>query len=204
VIRSLAILLGVAPGVTAGWLLFAKSTMTTPLSGANPSAQINLIVHHPMVLAGVLVHTVDTGELINLYVQGVGVCGWLTVLLRPGFVYILPPANLLLLWGLGIRGPQERSVMRALWYMVLALISAVLIMVAVYLAWVHVGQDKVVGVQGRYFIPLLVLAGMTVVELVPSRRLLAPRWQSLTSIAVMSLAEIAAMDTTIIHAFHIF
>lgn len=204
VIRSTAIMLGVALGVTASWVFFAKSTMTSPLSGAHPSAQIGLILHHPVILIRVLFHMLELVSLVNLYVQIVGDFGWLKVLLWPGVVYILPIVSLVLLWKPGIRGPRERSAGRALWHLALALACAVLIVVAVYLAWAQVGQDRVVGVQGRYFIPLLVLAGMGAIELFPRRNPPAPRWQCLLGIAVVSLVEIAAMDATIIRAFHVF
>jgi len=202
-IRTIAILLGVALGVTLGWMLFAKSTMTTPLSGAHPSAQIELILHHPIILIRVLAHAAEIGALVNFYAQAVGMFGWLKVFLRPSVVYILPFGSILLLLKLGIHGPEKRLIGRALWRLTLALASAVLIVVALYLMWAHVGQESATGVQGRYFIPILVLAGMGVFELAPSRRPPAPRWQSLLSLAAISLAEIAAMDTTIIRAFHV-
>jgi uncharacterized membrane protein len=80
----------------------------------------------------------------------------------------------------------------------------VLVVIALYVVWAHVGQDYTAGVQGRYFIPLLGLAGVAVMELAPRRRSPAPRWQSLLSVAVISVVEIAAMDATIIRAFHVF
>lgn len=203
-IRSNAILLGTALGVTAGWIFIAKSTMTTPLNGTHPSAQINLVLHQPMILAHVLAHTLDTGWLTNLYVQGVGVFGWLTVLLKPGVAYVLPLVSVVLLWSLGMRGPRVRSMGRALWHLALALTTAVLIVVALYVTCAHVGQDRVIGVQGRYFIPIFVIAGMAAIELVPSRRPSAPRWKILMSMAAITVLEIAAMDTSIIRAFHVF
>lgn len=204
VIRSHGVLLGTVLGVTTSWLLFAKSTMTTPLSGAHPSAQISIILHHPMVLIRVLVHTLDIGTLVNLYVQGVGVFGWLTVKLQPGIVYVLPIASIFLLWRMGIRGPVERSVERAIWQLLLTVSSAALVVIAIYLTWAHVGQESAMGVQGRYFIPLIVLAGMAVIELVPQRRPATPHWKRLASLAAIVVAEIVAMDTTIIRTFRVF
>jgi hypothetical protein len=203
-IRWTAIVLGVALGATAGWLLYAKSTMTTPLSGAHPSQQIILILHHPIFLVRELMHVLTFESLAILYIQGVGFLGWLTVLLSPSFVYVLPLVSLLLLLGLGGCGPLERSAGRAVWYLALACASAVLVVIALYVVWAHVGQDYTAGVQGRYFIPLLGLAGVAVMELAPRRRSPAPRWQSLLSVAVISVVEIAAMDATIIRAFHVF
>jgi hypothetical protein len=45
---------------------------------------------------------------------------------------------------------------------------------------------------------------MAALELIPRRRSSTQRWQSLTSIAAMLVVEMAAMDTTIIRAFHVF
>jgi uncharacterized membrane protein len=204
-IRSQAILLVIALGAAAGWLLVAKSTMTTPLSGAHPLNQLNLIWRHPMLLVHVFAHTLSYSWLLTLYLESVGVFGWLTVLLRPGMVYVLPLISLLLLWWLGVRDPLEhRRTRRALWYVMLALASAVLVVVALYLMWEHVGQDSDLVVQGRYFIPIFGLAGMAAIELLPQRPVSAPRWQRLASIAAIVVVEIAAMDSTIIRSFHIF
>jgi uncharacterized membrane protein len=157
-----------------------------------------------MILAHVFAHTLEIGWLTNLYVQGVGVFGWLTVLLKPGVAYVLPLVSVVLLWWLGVRGPQVRSMGRALWNLALTLTIAVLIVVALYVTSAQAGQDRVTGVQGRYFIPIFVIAGVAAIELVPSRRPSAPRWKILMSMAAISVLEIAAMDTTIIRAFHVF
>ena len=58
--------------------------------------------------------------------------------------------------------------------------------------------------QGRYFIPILVLAGMAAIELAPGRRPSAPSWRSLAWIAAIIAVQIIAMDATIIHVFHVF
>jgi uncharacterized membrane protein len=201
VIRSHAILLAVALGVTAGWLLFARSSMTSPLGERHPSVQMDLVLHHPMLLMHAVVHSLGFIDILNLYFQIVGEFGWLTVRLRPSVVYLLPLAIFAIVWSLGRRGIVEHTVLPALWHLALALASAVLVMTAMYLMWSNVGQDKVTGVQGRYFIPILVLAGMAAIELAP-RSQRAPSWRSLACIAIFIVMEIVAMDTTIIGAFH--
>ena len=70
--------------------------------------------------------------------------------------------------------------------------------------WARVGQDYAEGVQGLYFIPILTLAGIALLELAPRRRTSSPRWQGLLGLAMISVMEIAAMDATIIRAFHVF
>ena len=83
--------------------------------------------------------------------------------------------------------------------------SAFLVMTAMYLMSTGVGQDKVLGVQGRYFIPLLVLAGVAGIEFIPACRYSIPKVAQHWLISPLSaLTGIIAMDTTIIHAFHVF
>jgi uncharacterized membrane protein len=203
VIRSHAILLAVALGVTAGWLLFARSTMTPLLGGGHPSVQTNLVLHHPMLLIHAVVNSLGIKDVLIQYFQTVGVFGWLTVPLHPIAVYLLPLATFVIVWSLGSRDTVGRTVLPALWHFALAGASAVLVMTAMYLMSAHAGQDRVTGVQGRYFIPILVLAGMSAIELAPGGQR-APSWCSLASIAVLIVVEIVAMDTTIVSAFQVF
>jgi uncharacterized membrane protein len=204
VIRSHVILFAVVLGVTGGWLLFAKSSMTSPLSGAHPATQLSLVLHHPLFLVRAIVHSLGLVTIIFSYGQAVGNFGWLNVPLRPWFVYLLPLANFVIVWHSGFRGTLERSVSHALWCIGLAFTSAILVMAAVYLMWAHVGEETVTGLQGRYFIPIFCLAGLAVIELTPGSRLSAQRWQSLAGMAALIVVEIVAMDTTIIRAFQIF
>ena len=203
-LRAHAILLGIVLGVTGGWALIAKSSITTPLSGAQPSIQLSFVLHHPVFFAGVLAHTLGFVRIALLYFQAVGVMGWLSVPLSPRIVYLLPVISLTVVWRYGNFGPLERSTRRALWRLALALACTFLIVAIIYVMWAHVGQNYAAGVQGRYFIPILVLAGIGLLELVPTRRSSAPRWRGLLILAVISVVQIAAMDATIIRAFHVF
>jgi uncharacterized membrane protein len=202
-IRSHAILLTVALGATSGWLLIAKSTMTSPLGGGHPSIQMNLVMHHPSLLIHAVVHSLGIGDILRLYFQTIGQFGWLTVPIQPHFVYVLPLASFLFAW-MGIRATAERSVVMGLWHLALASASAILVMIAMYLMSAAVGLDHVTGVQGRYFIPILVLAGLAAIELVPSHRGAALSSHSFGGIAILILLEIVAMDSTILNTFKVF
>ena len=57
VIRAHAILIAVALGAASVWLLFAKSSMTSPLDGSHPSLQMSFVLHHPTLFNAALVHT---------------------------------------------------------------------------------------------------------------------------------------------------
>ena len=203
-IRSYAILIAVPLGFTAAWMLFARSAMTTPLSGAHPSLQIRLVLHHPAVFLQALSHTLANGGIKTLSLETIGVFGWLTVPLHPKLIYLAPLAGFVVLCALGIRVTTHRSVARALCYFALAFASAILVMGALYFMWSRVGQPSIAGVQGRYFIPVLILFALAVVEVVPARRPSVRPWHSLAVVASVVVIQIIATDITIVRAFHVF
>jgi len=167
---------------------------------------MSLALHHPAPFIRALVHTLGIRPIIDRYIQTVGDFGWLTVPLHPVFffVYFLPLVNFLVVWRHGARGGVDRSVLCAFWYIALAVASSFLIMTAMYLVSAQVGQNEITGVQGRYFIPILVLAGMAAIELAPARRLSELGWRNLACIAAIIVVQTFAMDVTIIHVFHVF
>jgi len=204
VVRVHAILLAVALGFAAGWLFLARSTMTTLVDAGHPSLQMPFILHHPIFFVHVLVHTLGIRTIYHLYIETVGVLGWLTVFIHPVIVYLLPLINFWIVWKWGTRGSANRSVLSALWYLTLTLASVALILTAMYMMSAKVGQDEVTGLQGRYFIPILVLAGMSAMELAPGRRPSSAGWTSLAWIAAFVVAQIVAVDVTTIRAFQVF
>jgi uncharacterized membrane protein len=204
VIRSHAIILAVALGATVGWMILAHSSMTLPLDGAHPSEQMHLILHHPMVFVHALANSLGLLQIIGNYIETVGVFGWLSVPISLWVVYILPLAGLVILSNIGIRTNVKFPLTSRLWLLALFLTSALLIYLAMYLLAANVGQDKVTGVQGRYFIPILVLAGISVIKPVPASQSPTPAWYGIAAIAVTVLLEIVSTDTTILRAFQVF
>ncbi len=203
VIRAHLFVLTIALGVTAGWLLLAKSTLTAPLSGAQPSAQISLVLHHPMVLVRAIANTMGLTCVLAFYMEAVGVFGWLTVWLWPPAL-LLPIVNCLVVCGLGLGSKVQRSARHAMWYVALALATGALVFATIYVMWAHVGQAIVLGMQGRYFIPIFGLLAMAATVLVPARRVAQSQWKGLAITAGIVIVQIVAMDATIIHTFQVF
>jgi hypothetical protein len=118
-------------------------------------AQIMVILHHPLEVA-LLPVMESAGALHFLWMQFIGFLGQLSIRL---------PRTLYMLWSVAIisgiarlaacpRAPGTR------WFTAPAtalgvLASIELIFVALYLTWTPVGIERVDGIQGRYFIPLL-------------------------------------------------
>jgi uncharacterized membrane protein len=204
VIRSYAIILAVVLSVTVGWMILAHSTMTLPLGGGNPSEQMHLVMHNPMVFVHALSNSLGLTKIIANYSATIGVFGWLSVPMHPWFIYLLPLAGLVILGILGIRTNVKFPLTSRLWLLALFLTSASLVYLAMYLLAARVGLDNITGVQGRYFIPILALAGMSVIRPIPVSHGSAPAWYGIAAIAVIVLIEIASTDATILRAFQVF
>ncbi|WP_419757483.1 DUF2142 domain-containing protein [Acidisoma sp.] len=137
-------------------------------------AQIAVVMHHPVQVA-LLPFTSGGAALPSLWLQFIGVLGQLSIRL-PRALYTL--WSLAIVSGLGAltaspRPPGTR------WFTgpaaaVAVVASVELIFLALYLTWTPVGMDRVDGIQGRYFLPLLPLILFVVPASGVSRRL--PGW----------------------------
>ncbi len=144
--------LAVTLTATLAWLWLARPGLVLPVPGTDLAAQARWIVSDPQAFASVLVATVSDGAF--LYFTAVGVLGWLSVTL-PLPLYALPlPALVAGLLADSGRGPRL-PLGAAAWGALMVGSSAVLVMTALYLYASPVGADRVAGVQGRYFLPLL-------------------------------------------------
>jgi hypothetical protein len=154
-------------------------------------AQVSVLLHHPIRVA-LLPVTVGWRELPSLWLQFMGVLGQLSIRL---------PRMLYTLWALAIAagiaalatGPRARSVrwLTAPGAVVAMLGSAELIFLALYVTWTPVGMERIDGIQGRYFTPLLPILIFAVTGGLGWRRIPAWIWW------LAPLAAILAMDATI-------
>jgi hypothetical protein len=122
---------------------------------AIPAAQIIVILHHPLAVALFPV-TAGGGALHVLWLQIIGLLGQLSIRL-PRALYRLWFAALVSGIAAVAAGPRPAG---GRWFTAPAaaaglLMAVELIFMALYVTWTPVGMDRVQGIQGRYFIPLL-------------------------------------------------
>jgi hypothetical protein len=138
-------------------------------------AQLQVLVHHPW--RGMLLPVFSVvGQLPVLSRQFVGVLGTLTIRLPHPLYGVWWLAILSALGGLLARTdqPGEGRAIERLLATAAILCSGELICLTLYLTWTRVGMDRIDGLQGRYFIPLLA----TLVFALPAIPFLTrlPRW----------------------------
>lgn len=157
--RYLLLLLSVAAATAAGWSVLSRllaGPMPIVSAGADPARQLAFLVAHPLSFWQALGYSLWADGLRWLE-ELLGVLGWLAVYL-PAWFYVLYAGILL---GAALCGSHLLRVRERRIALLALVVSALLIFAAEYVAWTPVQELRIAGVQGRYFLPLLAVAGMT-------------------------------------------
>lgn len=159
--------------VSIGWALtgirWGKASYVSS-AGMSEHGQIQYLLHHPLQFPGTVLRTFYLqGQ--NLSEQFIGVLGWLdTFLPRAFYVASVIFALILLAFYLPkIRQSawERRRVVITLFVMICA---TIFVCISLYIIWTIVGQDEIIGLQGRYFIPI---AAFLIVAMRPDPALIA-------------------------------
>ncbi len=137
-------------GTCAAW-----SMMTQPLNvreaGDDPARQLHWVIHHPATYSAILCRSL-THQGISMVYSGIGILGWLDTPMPRAFFYLY----LILLAGL-IFLCDEKHPLQITPRLIAAGVSLgcmLLFTTAIYLVWDKIGQTPIIGLQGRYFLPI--------------------------------------------------
>ena len=142
-----------------------------PVHGADPHAQLSIVLNAPWAFAVTVLATVRYLGL-DWIKQFVGVLGWLDTRLPSG-IYQTYPWMLAAAAFLGAGEGRALRLREKAWIAGLCVCSFVLMETALYLIWCKPGLRFVGGTQGRYFIPLAIPALLIISSRV-GRRLKLP------------------------------
>ncbi|MGD0388686.1 MAG: DUF2142 domain-containing protein [Tepidisphaeraceae bacterium] len=132
---------------------FPSLPRINPDPSINPPQQVQYLLHHPGKIAPLLVSTAIThGKGIATGV--IGMFGWNEIMMPMVLVVIY---YALLLTSVGADG-RPRYWRGAIVAVSTAIVEVAAILTTLYLEWTPVGERAVIGLSGRYFIPLLPLA----------------------------------------------
>lgn len=142
--------------LAALWLWSSLSVpMHVPLRNGDPLKQLHWLESHPIQYLSVVGKTLRS-QGPTLVWSSIGILGYLDTKLSPGWVgfYLL-----LILWG-AVNDAHRMHI--SIWVRALAAagasISIFLIFLCEYLVWNAPGASMIEGLQGRYFVPLALLA----------------------------------------------
>jgi uncharacterized membrane protein len=137
------------------WLSISSSYLIEFNPGVNTAGQLNYVLHHPFHFIGILENTL-TNNAANTFNQMIGAnLGWLNV----NVAQIVTLVFTILLFYEWFH-PQKGLKLSGRTNFILILIFALTFLAvyaSLYLQWTPVGEDTIIGVQGRYFLPVLPL-----------------------------------------------
>ncbi len=158
--KATLILVLVALAAFVAWCIFGLHSLVTQMrpGDISPARQLHNMLTHPGIILVVLYKTFVGGG-VWLIENGIATIGWGEARMPNWFYAVISMIGLLLagLYATLLLNAQTLSTILRLGLLGLLVIGATAgVTLSIYLTWDEVGRDSVWGLQGRYFIPLLV------------------------------------------------
>ncbi len=191
-----------ALGVGIGWFALNSGLALTRLPDTDVHAQAAFLIGRPMAFPAILWASLQSYAMLY-YFGMVGAIGWLVVPL-PTTAYLFALFGMILT--VCIRRPDEPVLPRlvGVWPLLLVAGGIALVALALYLTWNTVGSAAILGVQGRYFLPLLplLLVACTLLVRLPPDAARARLFGRI--VAVVAVLQVLVLDATVVTAYSVF
>jgi uncharacterized membrane protein len=196
---KMAIVLGLAVvGAWSAWTFgfaldesYAARLQTIP-GGVSTHDQMQFLLSHPLAILSIATETLRQNTLFYI---GSGIGAFMNAPLAIWFYALALIVGLVMFVGSSISEPIKMAPGFRLALTVAGLIATALTFGTLYLTWTPVGSSVVLGVQGRYFIPVLAVLALSVSGLRPPRtpateRLMAATLLFFSAISFAHVVEI--------------
>ena len=177
---ALLALLAVILGLTVLWSQLSAHLFVETLSNSDPRAQVMYLLGQPLSVLPLLRDTLlMSGE--RLAIELVGNLGWLDTLLPWPLIYVSWfLMGVALVVSSGDPEGSKRGSLHNLGAAALLVLLAGAVSLGLYLIWTPVGAPTILGLQGRYFLPLYWLGWLSIPHLTVSDAVVGRlRWVTL-------------------------
>jgi len=148
---------------TVGWYIHTTKYTTNPeahlefyeAANVNPEEQVKFLIEHPLKAPLVVYESIAIDGDSYIFTMIGSLLGWLDISISN--LLILEIALIIILSIFFENHKYSLSKKQRLWLLTLYFGSLSLILLALYIAWTSVGAQTVLGIQGRYFIPITIL-----------------------------------------------
>lgn len=133
------------------WLILAPSMQSV----SDSSVQISTILHNPIRYLAIIIHSLSANASLYLFGLFGGYLEWFDVTLSP--LYLFPSIIIFII--LCHNSYQKDSITKSFKYLSV-LVSLLLVLITfttMFIQWTKVGEIIIDGVQGRYFLPIILL-----------------------------------------------
>lgn len=145
----------IAAALFSGYIWYSAShglTLNMNDTVANSTGQIEFIKSHPIAYIGILLKTfiIKTPRLI---ITMIGVLGWQDTVLDWSTYILYPILTYFAICSDGFKFELQRQ--QKYFIALILLIGVVLTYTSLYIMWSPVGNDVILGLNGKYFIPMM-------------------------------------------------
>lgn len=151
------LLMGIV-GLNLGWLMYSSRFLIETNPGVNAVAQLEFILSSPISYVKILFDTLSTYYFVYLTTALGAQLGWLTINLNQSYVFSY---FILLIFIFLTDQEKTRKKLQEFekwWIFLLCCGIVLLIFTSLYIQWNAVRSELISGVQGRYFLPVVLLA----------------------------------------------
>lgn len=135
---------------TVNFVFTDSSAARVASAGVSSSKQFSFLLSHPFSIIDIALNTIKL--MWWRYIFGIiGIFGWLDTPLGHWFYYLSILCVVIVAMATAFDGRIGHNIS----FLLSTILATALTFGALYLSWSKVGSDIVVGVQGRYFIPIL-------------------------------------------------
>lgn len=139
------------------WLGYCSRYIEKCRDGASSSEQIAYCLSHPISLIMIIIRTVHM--YFNSWIEGMfggGLANY-TAQVNPVFIYMALLLFTILVFSGNKDDGEVVDVKTKVVSGIICFVTSMLIFVSIYIQWNNLGNQYIGGIQGRYFIPLLIL-----------------------------------------------
>ena len=143
-----------------GWLAYSSRFLIETNPGVNSKEQIQFILTSPIAYCKVLFNTISNYYHLYLITGLGGSLGWLRIVLNEFYVFLY--FMMIVFMTITEQSSKKLKQIEKCWIGILIIGVILLIFTSLYVQWNPVMQEMILGVQGRYFIPIALLAVLLV------------------------------------------
>ena len=158
-IKLLIILVGVIV-INLLWLSYSSKFLFETNPGVNSTEQVKFVLTSPFAYSKILFRTITTEFYIYL-MNGLGAyLGWLNIAVSQFYIFIY---FIMLVFIIIVDQNKKRLKEYERWWIAFLTVGVIaLIFTSLYVQWTPVQNEVINGIQGRYFLPIILMVALLV------------------------------------------
>lgn len=169
-LRTIGIMILIGSIFAIGWFMISSKLTSTPQSfkeyyttaNVDSSKQIEFIKANPLKFVETFVKEFMIYGSEYIFGAVGSQLGWLNI--NPNMGIIVGYILLLVISAISEESEYELTAKAKVWIITIILAISALLKMVMYITWTPIGMDRICGVQGRYYTPILFLAIMCLIK----------------------------------------